>query len=541
MRRGGTGARSGRRRGGLGRGRGRHAPGRVRRRVGDGAPQPGQQPEGGGGRHRQDPEPEAVAAERDHRGDQQRPGERPRLVHRLVQGERAPLADARPGLREHRVPRGRPDRLAQPLGEHEDRRDGERPGQGHERDRDERQRVAREGQRPVAARTVGERPAGQAQHERRRLAGAREQADRRRARPERPQPGAEHAAGALVDDVAQGADHPEGDDEARGVQARRAGRRRRVGPRHHGAESGSGTGGAARATRQGAAGGDWRRASSTGTTSGPVPLPDAPPLDREPVSAAVHARLRAAILAGDLAPGDALPSERAAERALGATGTPCARRSSACSRPGWSRSARAGRRACATGAATAGSSCCSTCARRARGRPRPGERWRCARASAPTPRAAARSGPTPRGRGAAARAAQARRARGPRRGAQRALRGAVGPIVDGAGNIAYRLALQHAASTASTSSPRPSRAVAAEMDDAPNRRRRPHAIADARRGRRPAASPAASWSAAADGRGPLLRDPVLRPAAGGRGAVLPPRPRGRRRSSATSCATRARR
>ena len=46
-----------------------------------------------------------------------------------------------------------------------------------------------------------------------------------------------------------------------------------------------------------------------------MPLPDAPPLDREPVSAAVHARLRAAILAGDLAPGEALPAERAlAER-----------------------------------------------------------------------------------------------------------------------------------------------------------------------------------------------------------------------------------
>lgn len=41
-----------------------------------------------------------------------------------------------------------------------------------------------------------------------------------------------------------------------------------------------------------------------------MPLPDVPPLDREPVSAAVHARLRAAILAGDLAPGEALPAER---------------------------------------------------------------------------------------------------------------------------------------------------------------------------------------------------------------------------------------
>jgi GntR family transcriptional repressor for pyruvate dehydrogenase complex len=42
-----------------------------------------------------------------------------------------------------------------------------------------------------------------------------------------------------------------------------------------------------------------------------VALDDLTPLHREPVSAAVHRRLRAAILRGDLAPGEALPSERA--------------------------------------------------------------------------------------------------------------------------------------------------------------------------------------------------------------------------------------
>jgi GntR family transcriptional regulator, transcriptional repressor for pyruvate dehydrogenase complex len=46
-----------------------------------------------------------------------------------------------------------------------------------------------------------------------------------------------------------------------------------------------------------------------------VPLDRLTALDRQPVSAAVHGRLRAAILAGELEPGEALPSERAlAER-----------------------------------------------------------------------------------------------------------------------------------------------------------------------------------------------------------------------------------
>jgi GntR family transcriptional regulator, transcriptional repressor for pyruvate dehydrogenase complex len=40
------------------------------------------------------------------------------------------------------------------------------------------------------------------------------------------------------------------------------------------------------------------------------------PVPREPVSAVVHRRLRAAILAGDLAPGAALPSERALSEAF---------------------------------------------------------------------------------------------------------------------------------------------------------------------------------------------------------------------------------
>jgi GntR family transcriptional regulator, transcriptional repressor for pyruvate dehydrogenase complex len=48
-----------------------------------------------------------------------------------------------------------------------------------------------------------------------------------------------------------------------------------------------------------------------------VRLDDLTPLQREPVSAAVHRRLRAAILGGDLAPGDALPSERALSDAFG--------------------------------------------------------------------------------------------------------------------------------------------------------------------------------------------------------------------------------
>lgn len=45
-------------------------------------------------------------------------------------------------------------------------------------------------------------------------------------------------------------------------------------------------------------------------------LDDLTPVRREPVSAAVHRRLRAAILGGDLAPGDALPSERALSEAF---------------------------------------------------------------------------------------------------------------------------------------------------------------------------------------------------------------------------------
>jgi DNA-binding FadR family transcriptional regulator len=45
-------------------------------------------------------------------------------------------------------------------------------------------------------------------------------------------------------------------------------------------------------------------------------LDDLTPVRREPVSAAVHRRLRAAILTGDLAAGDALPSERALSEAF---------------------------------------------------------------------------------------------------------------------------------------------------------------------------------------------------------------------------------
>jgi GntR family transcriptional regulator, transcriptional repressor for pyruvate dehydrogenase complex len=41
-----------------------------------------------------------------------------------------------------------------------------------------------------------------------------------------------------------------------------------------------------------------------------VPLDGLTALDRQPVSAAVHTRLRAAILGGELQPGEALPSER---------------------------------------------------------------------------------------------------------------------------------------------------------------------------------------------------------------------------------------
>jgi DNA-binding FadR family transcriptional regulator len=48
-----------------------------------------------------------------------------------------------------------------------------------------------------------------------------------------------------------------------------------------------------------------------------VPLASLTPLGREPVSAAVHGRLRAAILAGELRAGEALPSERALAEAFG--------------------------------------------------------------------------------------------------------------------------------------------------------------------------------------------------------------------------------
>lgn len=48
-----------------------------------------------------------------------------------------------------------------------------------------------------------------------------------------------------------------------------------------------------------------------------MPLTSLTPLGREPVSAAVHGRLRAAILAGELRAGEALPSERALAEAFG--------------------------------------------------------------------------------------------------------------------------------------------------------------------------------------------------------------------------------
>ena len=145
--------------------------------------------------------------------------------------------------------------------------------------------------------------------------------------------------------------------------------------------------------------------------------------------------------AGATRPGTRCPPSARSARSSTPAGTRSARRSSGCSRAGWSRSARAARRACATGATTAGWSCCwrVSCRRRCR---RGGPRWRCGRASAPTRRGAVRAradvalqGADQRARGAAG------RARGPRGAATRTTRCMWDLIVDGADNIAYRLAL----------------------------------------------------------------------------------------------------
>ena len=359
--------------------------------------------------------------------------------------ERAPLADARPGLGEHRVPRRRPDRLAQPLGEHEDRRHAERPGEGHERHRDERQRVAREGQQPVAARAVGQRSTGQPQHQRGRLAGPGEQADRRRARPERAQPGAEHAPRALVDDVAQRADEPEGDDEARRVQARRAGARRRVGPRHHGGESGSGGAGRGRPRK-----GRPRRPALAAPAVNwynqwtlcrcPTPRPSTASRSPPPSTPACAPRSSPATSR----PGRRCPAERALAERFGvnrhAVREALKRLQQAGPRPG-----RPGRRDARARLAPpmAGSTCSLASAPAARrGGPTPScaRSSSCARASAPTPPGAARErAARPRRRDRRARGAGARRRRRRRR-APRATRSSGSAIVDGAGNLAYRLA-----------------------------------------------------------------------------------------------------
>src|SRR5918992_230592 len=84
-------------------------------------------------------------------------------------------------------------------------------------------------------------------------------------------------------------------------------------------------------------------------------------------------------------------------------------------------------------------------------------------------------------------------------------------VIEGADNLAYRLA---------PNTPTPPRSARSRRASRPATRTAPA---------RALASCSNAPRRADRGRGPLLRDPVLRPAAGGRGALLPPLPRGRPR------------
>ena len=100
-------------------------------------------------------------------------------------------------------------------------------------------------------------------------------------------------------------------------------------------------------------------------------------------------------------------------------------------------------------------------------------------------------------------------------------------IIDAADNLAYRLALNTLQAGRQVSVD--ARRVAAELNDPQAIRALAAAIASGRSrgGEGPGAG--AAGEVRLDGRGPLLRDPVLRPPAGRRGGQLPPLPRGRPR------------
>ena len=160
------------------------------------------------------------AGDRDDAGDQQRAGERPDLVQRLLHGEPAAASDRDSDACEQRGLRRAPDGLAGALEQDQGR--GQRQPEtaderchGQQRDADGRHGVPEDGQRPVAAAAVGERPGEESQDQRQCFAGAGDElrpasADAPRDAQERPG----HRAHALVDHVAGEADQSERDDGA---------------------------------------------------------------------------------------------------------------------------------------------------------------------------------------------------------------------------------------------------------------------------------------------------------------------------------------
>ena len=160
--------------------------------------------------------PQCTAQGRDGR-DQQRPGERADLVQRLVHREPPAEADGRGRVGQQRRLRRAAHRLAGALGQ--DERAGQHEtGRTDERRQRQRgdahggQRVAAQGERPVAAGAVGQGAEDQPQHQRQGLTGAGDQAHQQGRCAQGGQQGPGDRPGALVDHVRRQAHHAEADD-----------------------------------------------------------------------------------------------------------------------------------------------------------------------------------------------------------------------------------------------------------------------------------------------------------------------------------------
>ena len=149
-----------------------------------------------------------------HTREQQRTGEGPHLVQRLVDGEATATTGGRRHPRQQRRLGRTAHRLTDPLEQdqrrrHRDPGNTQQRGDGQQRDADGRHRVPDHGQLPVPLAPVGPRAAHQPQDQRDGFTGPGHQADRQRGSPERAQQRAGHRAHALVDHVSGQTDQAE--------------------------------------------------------------------------------------------------------------------------------------------------------------------------------------------------------------------------------------------------------------------------------------------------------------------------------------------